>query len=244
MWRQGLPVPCRREVYFCGKMLTKFGIFPRGSPECAGSGENPFLLGQPVFADLFGAAATFCREVAVFDPTFAVGRRIAGRKFPLRAVSAFSDKRLCSYLCRAAVGRRIDGRRCFPQFMEKEIWFYITISSWSAAVMPAAVHIDFVNRLRVQSEPRRHGVKTREDRFFITSHSIFSFRYQFFFMQSVQNLGSPFQRLGPFRLCTSRRSKSIRRRSTSTPATCASSGVPRRITSPEALPSRRQSSLL
>lgn len=138
MWRQGLPVPCRREVYFCGKMLTKVGIFPRGSPECAGSGENPFLLGQPVFADLFGAAATFCREVAVFDPTFAVGRRIAGRKFPLRAVSAFSDKRLCSYLCRAAVGRRIDGRRCFPQFMEKEIWFYITISSWSAAVMPAA----------------------------------------------------------------------------------------------------------
>lgn len=120
------------------RLLTKFGIFPRGSPECAGSGENPFLLGQPVFADLFGAAATFCREVAVFDPTFAVGRRIAGRKFPLRAVSAFSDKRLCSYLCRAAVGRRIDGRRCFPQFMEKEIWFYITISSWSAAVMPAA----------------------------------------------------------------------------------------------------------
>ena len=109
-----------------------------GSPECAGSGENPFLAGQPVLADLFGAAATFCREVAVFDPTFAVGRRIAGRKLPLRAVSVFSDKRLCSYLCRAAVGRRIDGRRCFPQFMEKEIWFYITISSWSAAVMPAA----------------------------------------------------------------------------------------------------------
>ena len=113
-----------------------------------------------------------------------------------------------------------------------------------AAVMPAAVHVDLVNRLRVQPEPRRHGVKTREDRFFITSHSIFSFRYQFFFLQSVQSLGSPFQRLGPFRLCTSRRSKSIRRRSTSTPATCTSSGVPRRITSPDALPSRRQSSLL
>ena len=25
MWRQGLPVPCRREVYFCGKMPARFG---------------------------------------------------------------------------------------------------------------------------------------------------------------------------------------------------------------------------
>lgn len=126
---------------FAGEKFIFAGKCRQGSVRVAGvcrkRGES-VLAGQPVLADLFGAAATFCREVAVFDPTFAVGRRIAGRKLPLRAVSVFSDKRLCSYLCRAAVGRRIDGRRCFPQFMEKEIWFYITISSWSAAVMPAA----------------------------------------------------------------------------------------------------------
>lgn len=77
-----------------------------GSPECAGSGENPFLAGQPVLADLFGAAATFCREVAVFDPTFAVGRRIAGRKLPLRAVSVF---RISDFVRIFAVRRSVVG---------------------------------------------------------------------------------------------------------------------------------------
>ena len=87
--RHGLSALCRREVYFCGKMPARFGAGRRSVPE---AGRIRFLAGQPVLADLFGAAATFCREVAVFDPTFAVGRRIAGRKLPLRAVSVFSDK--------------------------------------------------------------------------------------------------------------------------------------------------------
>lgn len=33
MWRQGLPVPCRREVYFCGKMPARFGAGRRSVPE-------------------------------------------------------------------------------------------------------------------------------------------------------------------------------------------------------------------